>query len=283
MTRAITNPAERRIANRRRRTVWSAAVVIVGLSTMSPTTSSLYAQSSSLLANANAAYEDLDFTAARFLLDGMIESPSQIPVADLARAHLLLGVIDYTEGFNDAARRHFMSAVQLRPGIQPDPATVSPKIIDFFDSVAAEPSPPPANSEVRYVTVVDARPGAALRSVILPGWGQLHKGDRARGYVLGSAWVATAAGAAAMHVSQRQARDQYLDETDPMRVEERYDVFNRRHKARNVLGAAAAVVWLTAYVDALATPGTRTVGGVELAMRPVVGGVTVAAVVPIGR
>lgn len=243
---------------------------------------SAFGQVSTVLAHARNAYEDFDFARARSILIGLVADPADATTSELAQAHLLLGVLDYTEQKPADARTHFVSALQLQPDIRPDAATVSPKIVEFFDDLidqSAEPADRADEPEVRYVTLVDDRPGAALRSMLLPGWGQLHKGDRTKGIVLGSAWIAAAGATVFMHASRARARDAYLDETDPDLVTEKYDVFNRRHRARNALAISAAAIWLASYVDALATPGRSTIRPVTVSAIPTTDGATFTAVI----
>lgn len=244
---------------------------------------SVAGQTSSVLADAKGAYENFDFEQARAILVAFIAEPARATTNELAQAHLLLGVIDYTENRTEAARGRFVSALQLQPGIRPDVATVSPKIVEFFDSLILTQEASRGEAEIRYVTLVDERPGAALRSMLLPGWGQLHKGDRTKGVVLGSAWVATAGATAFMHASRARAREAYIDESDPEFVAQKYDTFNRRHRIRNALALSAAGVWLVAYVDALATTGRSTIRPVTLSASPTIDGATFSAVIRFGN
>jgi len=244
---------------------------------------SVAGQTPSVLAEAKGAYENFDFAQARTILVAFIAEPARAATTDLAQAHLLLGVIEYTENKIEAARSRFVSALQLQPGIRPDAATVSPKIVEFFEGLISTPDTSQGEAEIRYVTLVDERPGAALRSMLLPGWGQMHKGDRTKGVALASAWVATAGATAFMHVSRAGARERYIDETDPELVAERYDAFNRRHRIRNAVALSAAGVWLVAYVDALATPGRSTIRPISLSASPTIDGATFSAVIRFGN
>ncbi len=235
------------------------------------------AQSSTLLEQAVTAFEELDYPVARRALSAFIAEPARATTSELANAHMLLGIIEFSEGVEAAARLQFTSALQLRPGIRPDPSSVSPKIIDYFDQVRSSLVSQPIAVETRYVTIADQRPAAALRSMVLPGWGQLHKGQRGKAAVAGGAWFATAGATAVAHGVRRRARQRYVDETDPALVSDRYDSFNRAHKARNTLALSAAIVWLASYVDALATPGKRIIAPVQVTVVPQYGGASFTA------
>ena len=235
------------------------------------------AQAPTPLERASEFIEELDYAAARRALEAFIARPASATTTELAKAHLLLGIVEYSEGAEEPARRQFVSALQLQPEIQPDPSSVSPKIIAFFDDLRSSLTESSSTIETRYVTIVDDRPAAALRSMVLPGWGQLYKGHRGKAAVAGGAWFATAGATAVAHGLRRRARRRYVDETNPALVAERYDSFNKAHKARNTLAVSAAVVWVAAYIDALASPGRQVIAPASLAVAPTPDGVVVSA------
>ena len=237
------------------------------------------AQTTNPLQEASAAVESLDYAAARQILTAFIAQPARATTHDLAQAHLLMGIIDYSQGNIDAARTEFRAAIQLQQEIRPNRSSVSPKIVEFFDSIRASTVPVQSAVETRYVTIVDQRPAAAIRSMVLPGWGQYYKGDRAKAFVAGASWFATAGATAVAHGVRRRARIRYTDETDPDLIVDRYDAFNRAHKVRNTLAVSAGAVWLVAYIDALMSPGRRLIEPLSVAVLPAPGGVTFTAFV----
>lgn len=254
----------------------AAVVAVFAVALVAPLLAPATAQTRSQIDEAALAFERLDYVTARELLRTVVAAPERVTTHDLARAHLLLGVMDYSDNSIESASANFMSALQLDPAIRPDPQTVSPKIVEFFDGLRTRVNPD-GGTEIRYVTLVDPRPAAAIRSMILPGWGQFHKGQRTKAVVLGSAWVAASGATAVAHGARRRARRAYVDEQDPARVVERYDTFNSRHKLRNTLAVTAAVVWVAAYIDALATPGTAVIGPIAFEVAPQPDGMTLAA------
>ena len=106
---------------------------------------------------------------------------------------------------------------------------------------------------IRYVRVEDPRPGAALRSLAVPGWGQMHKGDRTRGAALGAAWGVGLAGTLGAHLARRDARSAYLEAATPEAAADLYPAYNRWQKTRAAFAIGTGVVWAVAVVDALAS------------------------------
>jgi hypothetical protein len=250
-------------------------------SSLTPRTSR--AQSSAALDSAKTAVELLNYSKARSFLTRFVDQPAGATSRELARAHLLLGIVDYSENQTEAARANFTSAMQLDPSTKPDPLAVSPKIVEFFESVRENVAVRPQEVQTRYVTLADPRPAAALRSMVVPGWGQLYKGHKGKAIVAGSAWVATLGGTAIAHRSRNRARRLYLDETDPALVSDRYAVFNDRQKLRNTLAVSAAAVWLLSYIDAIATPGRSVIAPVNLSVSPTGDGASFAIVWRMGE
>jgi len=85
----------------------------------------------------------------------------------------------------DSARVHFLTLLSLDNTTELDPISTSPKIIDFFDGIQQEFKQLGKNARLvpvkEYIFVKDARPAAAWRSLILPGWGQYYKNQHRRG------------------------------------------------------------------------------------------------------
>ena len=197
----------------------------------------------------------------------------------LVEVHTTLGVLLHGRNEPVEARRQFEAALSLAPAHRLDPVLVSPKTVELFDTVRREmgeaaPERPPA---VRYVRVYDPRPGAALRSLAAPGWGQFHKGDRARGWAFAVAGGGLAAGTVAAHAARTSARRRYLDAATPDDAAARYPAYRDWHRARAAFATGAALVWAASVVDALATGGPEppdagpeivaTPGGLSLRVR----------------
>ncbi len=211
------------------------------------------------------AYERLDYAEAEAKAHEALATNADFTVDQLVEIHTLLALIAFSDNREAEARAQFLSALTLNPDLELDPLLVSPKILTFFDEIKrsrqrATPEEDPA-AAIRYVRVEDPRAAAAMRSLLLPGWGQQYKGQKTKGWILTGLWGLAAAGTAAAHLRRNRTRDAYLAENNPDLVPARYDTFNTWHKVRNNLALATALLWAYSYFDALlvrpAPPGGR--------------------------
>lgn len=209
-----------------------------------------------LLEEIRDAYNQLNYTEAVIKAKMALQNYERFNSAQLTEIHKILALIFFSQNESEKARIHFENALSLTPELILDSLFVSPKILDFFNRVKEEreqklekESNP--KSEIRYVLVQDPRASAALRSMILPGWGQLFKGEKTKGKVLLSLWSLGIVGSVVSHLARERAEDKYLSETNPAKIESRYNTFNTYHKLRNNLILFSAVIWIYSYFDAV--------------------------------
>ncbi len=115
------------------------------------------------LADARAAYFDVDLARARTLLGDLVADPSATR-AELAECHAWLGAIEAMLGDDDVAARHVDTAVWLEPGVQP-PEGAPPQVDALFERARAAHGETrvelglelPPQLEVGHVTEVLAR------------------------------------------------------------------------------------------------------------------------------
>ncbi|NIR50890.1 tetratricopeptide repeat protein [candidate division KSB1 bacterium] len=209
-----------------------------------------------LLQEIRKAYQELNYAEAEIKATTALDQYQRFTPVHLTEIHKILGIIYYSQNKPEQARVHFQNALSLTPTLTLDPLYVSPKILDFFKKVKARHAEDGRDTDevrtnVRYVLVEDPRPAAAIRSMLLPGWGQLYKGETTKGRVLIALWGVGVIGSVTAHFKREQAQDSYLSETDPQRIESRFNTFDSFHKLRNNLLLFSAGVWLYSYLDAI--------------------------------
>ena len=213
---------------------------------------------SGLLGAMRDAYGRLDYTTAERRAREALASFDAFSADQLVEVHTTLALILYARNEPLEAREQFEAALSLNPSLDLDPLLVSPKTLEFFEEIKsslAEGGAAVREPVIRYVQVRDPRPAATMRSLVLPGWGQLYKGETVKGWALLGLWSTATAGAVASHVLRSEARTDYLDATDPADIADRYDTFNAWHQRRTALALGAAAVWSYAALDALVFGG----------------------------
>ncbi|HEX9652812.1 MAG TPA: DUF5683 domain-containing protein [bacterium] len=202
------------------------------------------------------AYNQLNYPEAEIKARAALKDFQRFSPVQLTEIHKILGLIYFSQNREEAARLQFENVLALTPHLKLDPLFVSPKIMKFFEDIQRERAMKSQDQsapqhDVKYVLVHDPRPEAGMRSILLPGWGQLYKGEKTKGRILLGLWSAGVVATVASHVARARAEDKYLSETDPDRIESRYGNFNTIHKLRNNLIVFSAGVWLYSYIDAI--------------------------------
>lgn len=203
------------------------------------------------------SYRQLEFQEAERLAERVLANYGAYTAGELTSVHTILALIAYNRNELDEARRQFTYALQLSPQLKLDPVLVPPKINEYFEQLKAELNPEEAGyPEIRYVLVRDQRLGAAMRSLVLPGWGQFYKGETVRGAVVFGAFGIAAGGFVLSQLKQNRAKDRYEDAIATLPAGELAslsDDYDRWRRARNAFGVGAGLIWLVGYVDALVT------------------------------
>ena len=117
---------------------------------------------------------------------------------------------------------------------------------------------------------IKTKVGTAIRSAVLPGWGQIYNGDTGRGIVYAGTFIGMAAGAVGSAVLGVSAENEYNEKTETV-VGER-SVANEHYRRVNYLLAGMGAVWAIAIADAYLTGVDATSINVEAAAMPTDGG-----------
>ena len=213
---------------------------------------------SELINEIRQAYERIDFEVAEVRIQEALVGFDQFSPEELSQIHFYSALIHYARGDAPKAESEVLIALQLYPEFSADPLLTPPGLQEIVRATRAtlpEETPATLNSaDIRYLVLEDRRPSAAMRSMLVPGWGQVYKGDRRKGHMLIIAWGTTAGGAITTHFLRQDAERRYLDANTQEEIFERFDAFDRWHKVRNNLFLAASAVWLYSYIDALLLP-----------------------------
>lgn len=198
------------------------------------------------------------------LSETIISQQNQYPDSILLPVLRMRTIAFYSLGDSRNAVNNYLEILRRQPDFRFDPLRTSPKIIDYFADIRKNflerQSAVDSSSVLPPATIVN-QPfprGAMMRSLLLPGWGQLHQGNKTKGWIFATLGAASLTGAIYFAIDTRDKADRYLAITDPTRFDAAYDDYNAAYQKRNVLFAAFSLVWLYSQIDLLYITGNRS-------------------------
>lgn len=163
-------------------------------------------------------------------------------------------------GNTESAKSQFKNMLALKPDAELDPVSTSPKILSVFREAKREfeterliSSPP----ETTGTSLLPSRPegniwlGPAIKSLVLPGLGQLQNGHETKGYIFISSEIMSIAGLLVSQVNYEQARSDYASNRDPSKMDALYNDYNTWFMVRNGFIAASIGICVVSSVDAM--------------------------------
>jgi len=183
----------------------------------------------------------------------------QSDLTDFERGELyrILAFSAIAHNDSDLAKHYFRSGLQHNQNLRLDRNLTSPKILSVFDEARRE------FKQVRIVNreeLVDdlknfqLRVEGGVRSLVLPGLGQFHKGQRVRGNLMLGATGLCIIGLVYSQVMVMDSQDRYQRALDSATATSSYDDYSLYWKMRNGFGIAFVTVWVTSTLDAFISP-----------------------------
>ncbi len=199
-------------------------------------------------------FEDVVSQGQKLLKDPKLDKNKLIEV------HKYVALSLYNIGKQDSSRAHFYSLLSIDPDFELDPVKTSPKILSFYHNIKENFLKDNDNKIAlpykSYIFVEDIRPKAALQSLILPGWGQYYKGQQNKGYLFSGAFLGAALSTAITFSLEKNLKDKYLKEDNPLKINGRYSDYNNMSKTRRISQYTAIGIWVLSVTDALFTEYT---------------------------
>lgn len=213
-------------------------------------------------------YESFGYEKVIQLSENFIK---QTGIADsvFTDVYLMRAVSFYSVGDEISARVSFTEILKINKNYSPNPAEISPKLISIFNEVKTEYmksiEPPKVESDsLKQVLespefINEQMRQSILRNIALPGWGQLYKETNAKGFILTAASAANLAGMIYFIINTNKKENDYLNETNKILIQQKYDEYNQSYKTRNILIFSYAALWLYGQIDLLLSPGSNSI------------------------
>lgn len=175
--------------------------------------------------------------------------------------HLMRAQVFYSNNDEVSTRKSFENILEIKRNYTPDQSIISPKLISIFNEVKVEffrnhpeqiqpKDSTQHNQEIKSVGQLSMK-SAALKNVLIPGLGQLHFGNRSKGWVITSASILNLGAMIYFIFDTKSKEDIYLKETDKILIAQKYDDYNRSYRIRNTLIISYAVIWVFSQLDLL--------------------------------
>ena len=210
-------------------------------------------ESDSALDAANRLYNAGSYESAELAARRRIE---QAPIADSIRveAERIIAFSLVAQAKPALAREHFETILSLEPAFSLDAILTSPKILTVFQeakihsTATRKPGTADATTREGEVTAI------TYRTVLFPGWEQLHQGRDTPGLVFGGAGVLTLGSAITFEFLRAPARRDYLAATQPSDISNKYDKYNRMYRGEVYSLVAFAAVYIASEFDVFLNP-----------------------------
>lgn len=210
------------------------------------------------VAQIRESFNNLNFARTIELSERAIAAYQNYLPEALVQIYQFRAMAFYSTGMEKEAAESFISALSLEPNLTLDPAMVSPKIRNFFDEVKKKQADKSAGSspggEIRYIMQEDIRPHAAWRSALLPGWGQLYKEQRVKGYCIFSGFMLNTVGLITAAIYEKSAHDSYRNALQPADIDSKFTEYEKWNNIRRILTGTEIAIWLYSFGDALWSP-----------------------------
>lgn len=223
-----------------------------------------------------SAYESFEYREVINLSTSFLAQADSSEMKKVNEVLLMKAVSHYALAEEAMTRRCFIDMLKNDKDARLDSAAVSPKIVDLFDRIKADflemlpenrsqgtiiPSeteqgrqlpPKDYSGELNLVRrQYDIYRSSVIRSLLLPGLGHLHLGEKTYGYILTGLAVVTAGTAAYYIIDTGNKENSYLAETQESAIRAAYSDYNSSYKLRNGFLTAFGLIWLYAQSDIL--------------------------------
>ena len=194
----------------------------------------------------SGSYIGAELDARRVLEVGGIQDSTRV----IAEKWIAFSLI--AEGKPSLAKDHFLTLLRINPQFDLDPVLTSPKILAVFNEVKTHYMASTKLKDTISVGGLRQSPAISFRTMIFPGWEQLHSDRSTSGYLFLGGGIATLGSGIIFEVLRSSARSDYLSATTSSAIESKYSRYNKYYKAEIVAFSAFALVYLASEIDVFA-------------------------------
>ena len=218
---------------------------------MSPQ-NSLGNSNTKLIARAQQYYSAGRIDDSEHLALKIITDDNHLTKYEKYNVYRLLAFCSIAADNEEAGKRHFISAIRFNPNMSADPLTWSPKLRKVFDLATSEVKRQRLR-EAEWVFASEASLGrrASLKSLYLPGAGQLMKHQKRRGMMLGILTFSTVSAYLYGQAYLPKVKDRYHEANSTDLAEKRWKEYRDTRYMVSLIGLTALAIYGYTFFDAL--------------------------------
>ncbi|MDD8017513.1 MAG: hypothetical protein PHP42_04000 [Bacteroidota bacterium] len=163
------------------------------------------------------------------------------------------------QGKTSLAKERFITLLTIDSNFELDPILTSPKIMTAFNDAKTQYLALRKSSQDSARTTLMLQEqinSVTYRSIVFPGWEQLHTGRTTTGYFFLGAGVASLGAGVTCEVLRAGAKDDYANAVVASDITSKYNLYNRYRKAEIYSFITFAVLYLASEIDVFTPSST---------------------------
>ena len=192
----------------------------------------------------------------------------------LIEINIMRAVSFYAAGNQDQTKNSFENILVIKRNYLPDPLKISPKLISLFEEEKKlfyinnpEIKVLKDSTEIKQYTK-NQNPKtikiAIAQNLFVPGLGQLYFGKKTSGWIFTALSSFALGGMVYFIIDSKTKEDDYLNETNQLLIQQKYNVYNKSYKIKNLMIFSYALIWIYSQVDLLFFNNSQMLTGTEL-------------------
>jgi len=216
-------------------------------------------------------YKSFDYPGVIKEASIIIADSAVLNTADLCETYRMKAISHYSLSDMPNALKSLIAILKINPGYQLDQMVNSPKIIAYFEEIRKnffernkkdEQEIPVVKSEIKEKTGLPGSISGGTKmpqiySLFMPGLGHLAIKPSTKGWALFGSGVLTLGLSVYYIVDVNRKEETYLQATNKIEIEQKYNRYNSAYKRRNLTVAAFAAIWLYSQIDFLYFSGNE--------------------------
>ena len=206
----------------------------------------------SALTEVESLYNNGQYISAELIARQFLEEPS---VSDSARiaANKWIAFSLIAQGKSAPARERFVNVLRVDENFELDPVLTSPKIMAVFNDAKVR-FLMLKKEETKRAELSAAGPAViapSFRTLVFPGWEQLHQGRSTTGWAFAGAGAAALVSGITCEALRSSARQDYLNAVTASSITSRYDRYNTYRRMEYYSFGAFVLLYLGSQADVL--------------------------------